>query len=601
MQAIMLAAGMGRRLGKYTGANTKCMLRVNGQTLLERAVEALKLAGVTKLILVVGYQAQNLKDYVAKAISGIEIEYVENPDFATTNNIYSLWLARDHLAADDTILLESDLIFEPDIIQSLVEYPAPDVATVARYEQWMDGTVTLLDSSDRIVEFVEKKNFVLSRACDYFKTVNVYKFSRKFSENHYLPFLEAYIRAYGQNEYYEQVLKAIAHLAHSGLMAFKLTHQKWYEIDDAQDLDIAETLFAKGSDKLVRYQQRYGGYWRFPSVLDFCYLVNPYFPTPELVGKIKYFLEALLTQYPSGQYVQEINAGRMFDADESQLVVGNGAAEIIAVLGQLTEGGVAVPKPTFNEYYRCFSHCAFHVVDTSHTNFLLEKADILRAARIADTVVVVNPDNPSGALVPRNDMLEIAEYCDRNSKRLIVDESFMDFADPDCAYTFMTPEALQKYPRILVVKSIGKSYGVPGLRLGVAVSGDANLLQELKRRLPVWNINSFAEYFLQIFPIFRQQYHAACHQIREQRRFFQNLLQAVPYLKVYPSQANYFLCEVLGGRSSTELTQDLIARHHILIKDLCGKDGFSDRQFIRLAVRNAEDNQRLVRALMDLI
>lgn len=599
MQAIMLAAGMGRRLGHHTQANTKCMLKVAGRTLLERAIAALKEAGIGKLVLVVGYQAGNLRKFVAERIRGIEVEFVENPDYATTNNIYSLWLARAQLAADDTILLESDLIYEPGVIRALVEHPAPDAATVARYEQWMDGTVTLLDESGRIVEFVEKKNFAFSRAGEYYKTVNIYKFSRDFSRRHYLPFLEAYIQAYGQNEYYELVLKAIAHLAHSGLKAFKLAGQKWYEIDDAQDLDIAEALFAEGADQLVRYQKRYGGYWRFSGLLDYCYLVNPYFPPPELVEKLKYFFEPLLTQYPSGLYVQNINAGRMFEVDESEIVVGNGAAELIGAVGRLTRGTVAVSVPTFNEYVRCFEGCAFEKIDASRTGYQLSGPALLRAAEGADLVVVVNPDNPSGALLAREDMLALVEFCGERGKRVVVDESFMDFAEPDRGYTLLTSEWLRQHAHVAVIKSVSKSYGVPGLRLGVLASGDSAWLAAVKRVLPVWNVNSFAEYFLQVFPAFRGRYQQSCQRIREERARFRESLAAVPYLQVFPSQANYFLCEVRGQTSAVDLTRILLSRYGILIKDLSGKEGFERGQFIRLAVRNEADNRRLVEALRD--
>jgi histidinol-phosphate/aromatic aminotransferase/cobyric acid decarboxylase-like protein/choline kinase len=600
MQAIILAAGKGRRLGKHTEKNTKCMLRVAGKTLLERAVDALKEAGIGKLVLVVGYQAENLRQYVTECIQGIDVEFVENPEYATTNNIYSLWLAREHLAADDTILLESDLIFESGVIRALVDCPAPDAATVARYEQWMDGTVTLLDDSDRIVEFVEKKNFAFSRAGEYYKTVNIYKFSRDFSRRHYLPFLEAYIQAYGQNEYYEQVLKAIAHLAHSGLKAFKLTGQKWYEIDDAQDLDIAETLFAESAEQLVRYQKRYGGYWRFSGLLDFCYLVNPYFPTPELVEKLKYFLEPLLTQYPSGLYVQNLNAGRMFAVDESEIVVGNGAAELIGALGRLTRGTVAISLPTFNEYVRCFDRCEIVKIDSSRTGYRLTRETLLQAAVGADTVVVVNPDNPSGALLRQDDLMEVIQFCGPRGKRIVVDESFMDFAAPECHYTLLTSEWLRRHPHVVVIKSISKSYGVPGLRLGVLASGDPVLLDEVKRALPVWNINSFAEYFLQIFPPFQGQYQKSCDQIRSARKEFLRGLETVAFLKTHPSHANYFLCEVVDQFSATELARLLLSRYGFLIKDLTGKEGFEQGQFIRVAVRNKADNWRFVEALRDL-
>ena len=600
MQAIMLAAGMGRRLGKYTGENTKCLLPVAGRTLLERAVDALKAAGIGKLVIVVGYRAGNLKKFAAERIRGIEIEYVENADYATTNNIYSLWLAREQLAADDTILMESDLIYEPGVIRALVEHPAPDAATVARYEQWMDGTVTLLDEHDRIVEFVEKKNFAFNRAGEYYKTVNIYKFSRKFTQGHYLPFLEAYIRAYGQNEYYELVLKAIAHLAHSGLQAFKLAGQKWYEIDDAQDLDIAEALFAEGDDELVRYQKRFGGYWRFSGLLDFCYLVNPYFPPPELVEKLKYFFTPLLTQYPSGLYVQDINAGRMFEVDEAEIVVGNGAAELIAAVGRLVSGTVALSVPTFNEYMRCFSGCRFAKIDTRPAGYQLSRDALLRAAVDADLVVVVNPENPSGSLLARDDLAAVVEFCGSRGKRVVVDESFMDFADPERAHTLLTSDLLRKHPHVSVIKSVSKSYGVPGLRLGVLASGDPAWLAEIRRVLPVWNINSFGEYFLQIYPAHRAQYRESCRRIRAERERFREDLAGVPFLQVYPSQANYFLCAVRAPRTSLEITRFLLSRHGILIKDLAGKEGFEHGQFIRVAVRNEADNRQLVAALREL-
>jgi len=289
MQAIMLAAGMGKRLGKYTQGNTKCMVEVAGKTLIMRAAEALKKAGIHRLIIVTGYERGKLKSYITQNITDMEIIFIDNEVYESTNNIYSLFLAKDFLHQDDTILLESDLIFAEDLISDLVNCAYRDVVTVAEYETWMDGTMVLIDADDRVVEFVEKKDFTFSKTGDYYKTVNIYKFSKEFSSQHYIPFLEAYIKAYGNNEYYELVLKAIAHLSHSGLKAFKLTDQRWYEIDDAQDLDIAATLFADNDEELALYQRRCGGYWRFAELTDFCYLVNPYFPPPSMLDKIVCF------------------------------------------------------------------------------------------------------------------------------------------------------------------------------------------------------------------------------------------------------------------------------------------------------------------------
>lgn len=198
MQALLLAAGMGKRLGKYTEGQTKCMVRVGGKTLLEHAADALRAAGIRKLTIVVGHAAQGLMDFARERLSDLELRFIENRDYAVTNNIYSLYLARDVLAADDTILLESDLIFEPQLIQKLVEHPEPNVVTVAKYEQWMDGTVTRVSEHNHILEFIDKSDFRFENADEYYKTVNVYKFSRAFSREKYIPFLTAYITAYGK-------------------------------------------------------------------------------------------------------------------------------------------------------------------------------------------------------------------------------------------------------------------------------------------------------------------------------------------------------------------------------------------------------------------
>ena len=182
MQALILAAGMGRRMGKYTESATKCMVTVAGKTLLERAVEALKEAGINKLILVIGYEAEKVREYVAIKNFGIQIEYVYNYDYETTNNIYSLYLARDYLEKDDTILLESDLIFESEIIKKVVESKEKNMAVVAKYEHWMDGTVVVLDHKKRIIDFIDKTRFKYEDADSYYKTVNIYKFSKEFSD-----------------------------------------------------------------------------------------------------------------------------------------------------------------------------------------------------------------------------------------------------------------------------------------------------------------------------------------------------------------------------------------------------------------------------------
>ena len=246
MQALILAAGMGNRLGRYTADNTKCMLPINGKTLIERALDSLDSSGIQKCVIVTGYKKENLMGFIGNKYKNISIEYVVNDIYNKTNNIYSLYLARDYLAKDDTILLESDIIFDGNIISQMIESEYTTIAAVAHFESWMDGTVARIDDDNNIVAFIPKKLFNFDEKDSCYKTVNIYKFSRRFSQKTYIPFLEAYIKSMGDNEYYEQVLRVIAALDRNELKAFVLTGQKWYEIDDVQDKAIAETIFASG-------------------------------------------------------------------------------------------------------------------------------------------------------------------------------------------------------------------------------------------------------------------------------------------------------------------------------------------------------------------
>lgn len=594
MQALMLAAGMGRRMGKYTRNHTKCMIPVGGKTLLERVVNALKLAGIQKLIMVIGYEAQVLQSYITSAGFDLEIEYIFNTEYKSTNNIYSLFLAREKLTQDDTILLESDLIFDPAILSKIIHEPAKNIVVAAKYEQWMDGTVLTLDDNNNIIDFVDKTQFRYADVNQYYKTVNIYKFSKEFSTNQYIPFLEAYLKAYGTNQYYEQVLKILSHIRSSELKAYILNEEKWYEIDDSQDLDIANTMFAKDADLLKKYELHFGGYWRFPKVKDFCYLVNPYYPPAQMVDQMKFFYQELLTQYPSGMKIQKLNAARMLEVDEDYLLIGNGAAELIAVLGRQITGRLSVCIPTFNEYIRCFPNCEIHCIHSSHYRYQYNKSALLEEITHTDYLLLINPDNPSGSFLTFKDLSDILAKCETEKVTCILDESFLDFTDSDLRYSLLNNRLLRKYPHLIVIKSISKSYGIPGLRLGVLASSDKQLLKKIQYQMPIWNINSFAEYYLQIQRLYRKSYIDACNRIAEQRHLLYENLVKLTGIIPYPSQANYIMCELEEGINSKDLATLLLKKHNILIKDLSVKSGFHNKPFIRIAVKSKEDNDLLI-------
>lgn len=603
MQAIILAAGMGRRLGSYTKENTKCMVPVNGVRLIDRVLTQLSALHLKRVLMVVGYKGKELIHHIGERYAdALKIEYVENPIYDRTNNIYSLSLVKEQMQEDDTLLIESDLIFSDRLFSMILADERPNIALVAKYETWMDGTMVRIDGDGNIVNFVPKKAFNYQEVDSYYKTVNIYKFSKAFSQTQYVPFLDAYCKALGNNEYYEQVLRVITLLDKTNLKALDIGNEKWYEIDDVQDLDIAETIFAKDDEMLKRYNYRYGGHWRFPKMLDYCYLVNPYFPCKQMKAEMKANFDTLLTEYPSGMYVNSLLAGKCFGIKQEYMVVGNGAAELIKSLMENIKGNVGMVFPTFEEYPHRLrkEQIVSFVLPLDTLRYTANDLMNFYKDKSIDMLLLINPDNPSGNFIPKADVVRLATWCKERNIQLVVDESFVDFSDDFLHNSLLCDETLEAYPNLLVMKSISKSYGVPGLRLGILATSQRETIARIKKDVSIWNINSFAEFFMQIYNKYQAQYEKACQQFIDERNRFALRLKEIHFLRVLPTQANYFCCEVKSPYTAAELTKQLLARFDIMIKDCNSKTSLKGLNYIRISIRNQADNDQLITALLNL-
>ena len=599
MQAIILAAGMGKRLKKLTQDNTKCMVKVDGKTLIERMLSQIEKHNVNRIIIVVGYKREKLKSYISSLSVQTPIVYIDNNIYERTNNIYSLSLARKWLCLDDTLLFESDIIFEDSVLDALVNDSRDTLALVDKYEPWMDGTCVKLSEDDEIVEFIPKKRFKYCETNDYYKTVNIYKFSKSFSETHYVPFLEAYQKALGENEYYEQVLRVIAMLDSPVIKAKRLNGQKWYEIDDEQDLDIAESLFVQDEKKHVALlQKRYGGYWRYPQMLDYCYLVNPFFPPQRMKDELRASFDSLLASYPSGMEVNCMLAAKIFGIHKENIVVGNGAAELIRSLMNMLSGKTGFIRPTFDEYpNRYKNEIEEFFPQKDDLSYSVDDITEFYNTKAINNLVIINPDNPSGNYISKSEIRKLIDWSRKRNINLIIDESFIDFSE-ETNSSIIQQSLISEFTNLYVVKSISKSYGVPGLRLGVLVSGDRDTISYIKKDVSIWNINSFGEYYLQIYEKYEKNYQMALNRFRQERERFIRELSSIPGIKVFPSQANYVMIEIMNGTTSFDLTKELLIHHNVLIKDLSKKT--NGRNLIRLAIRDSNDNDYLLSILNEL-
>ena len=599
MKAIILAAGMGSRLKNITKDKTKCMVEVNGESLIKRLLKQLEKYTLEEIVIVTGYKEEILKEYINNLGIKTKIKFYNNDIYDKTNNIYSLGLVEKELLNNDILLIESDLIFEDKLLKNIINSSYKNLAVVSEYESWMDGTCVRLDDENNVVDFISSQRFSFNEVENLYKTVNIYKLSKEFNQKYYIPFLKAYISSKGTNQYYESVFETLIKIIPNELKGLKIEGLKWYEIDDKQDLDIAESLFAK-EDKLSKFQVRYGGYWRYPKLLDYCYLVNPYFPPKKMIDELKMNFQELLTQYPSGLKVNNLLASKYFNIDERYIVVGNGAAELIKGLLNILEGSLGVIRPTFEEYPNRYSEDSLVIFNVENNEYRYSSSNIIEYFddKKIENLILINPDNPSGNYISKIEVLNLLEWGKKKNIKLIIDESFVDFAIEENS-SLLTDDILNKFSNLIVVKSISKSYGVPGLRLGVIATSDISIINKLKKEVSIWNINSFAEYYMQIYNKYEKLYKESLDKIKTSRKNFIRGLKEIEELAVLDSEANYVMVKILEKYTSKDLAEILLNKYDILIKDLKGKKGINDN-YIRLAIRDEKDNNYCLRAIKEI-
>lgn len=602
MQSIILAAGLGSRLGELTKECTKCMVKINGITLIERMLRQLDRYGMDRIIIVTGYKGDILKDYVQNLRINTPVVFVDNSDYRHTNNIYSLWLTREFLEEMDSLVLESDMIFEDRVIEKMLAVDNGCGTFVARPRPWMDGSIVKLDKDNNIVYFVDDEEVKRIDPSYYHKIVSIYKFKKRYVSEKYMTYLNEYVKKNRDNNLYESLLKVIDLDVEKKIPAEILDEEQWYEINDIQDMDIAESMFADGNEKVRKYLQRYGGYWRYPAMRDFCYLVNPYFPNERFMNEMKSNFDVLVREYPSGMAVNSLLAGHFFGVRTENICVGNGTAELIKSLMENISGNIGMVYPTFEEYphrKKDVEVIPYYVVDK---DFDYSVDDIMSYYEGKDisAIVLVNPDNPSGHFISKKDILRLEDWCRSKERKLIVDESFIDFVEDDEWHTLLDMEVLLNHPSLIVLKSISKSFGVAGLRLGVIATADTDLIAFMKKDVAIWNINSFAEYYLQIIEKYRDDYYEAMEKFKEVRRRYLDKLSKIKGFKVYPSQANYVMCHIENSVTSTELADILLNRYNVLIKNLASKEGLNKGNYVRLSVKSDEENDYIVNALMEI-
>jgi histidinol-phosphate/aromatic aminotransferase/cobyric acid decarboxylase-like protein/choline kinase len=591
MKAVILAAGMARRMQPLSCERHKTLLEVDGRSIMSRIIDGLVVNGIREVCIVTGYRAGEVESFVTGEFPHVRFSFIRNTDFETTNNIYSMALALEQFECDeDIVLIESDLIFDPGVLTRLLNSPHPNVALVDRYRIGMDGTVVAISSSGVITQVIppalQDDRFDFS---DKYKTLNMYKFSAEFCRTTFRKLLTYYARTIDHNCYYELILGILIYMQQVEIQAEVLEGESWTEVDDPNDLRGAEFMFAV-SKRRSQLEESWGGYWTMP-VTDFAFIRNVYFPTSAMMSEMKTSLPQLVVNYGSAQSVLDGKLGYFLLCNPENVRALNGASQLFPFLKRrFRDSDVLLPTPTFGEYSRAFPHARKY-----RDSVGFDIAEVESAAPERGLVVIVNPNNPTGSTVPTEAIVSFARS--RPTSTVLVDESFIEFSGQTSIIPHIEAGGLEN---VIVLKSLSKSLGVPGIRLGFVYSAWAGLIDEISADLPVWNVNSLAEYFLEILLKHRRELEESLNRTIDDRERFAAELADVPFIEtVYPSGANFVLIRTsLNLEASRTLVNKLLESELVYVKDVSSKldDG---RTYWRLAVRSAADNAMLCRLLRD--
>jgi threonine-phosphate decarboxylase len=364
---------------------------------------------------------------------------------------------------------------------------------------------------------------------------------------------------------------------------------------------MSQNNYKTQSEKYEFISGEHGGYYRH-NFIDHAYLYNLYFPPEAIFTNLKDQIHDLVLNYPVAQDALAELIGKIIDQPAARIVVGNGASELIKIVSGHISGKLIVPVPSFNEYANAAPSGQVIEFPLEFPSFQLDVDKFAAVAtRVkADIAVVVTPNNPTSMLISKPDLIRLAKKLDANDCMLIIDESFLDFAE-NPEQISLEPE-IENYPNVAIFKSMSKAYGICGLRIGYMLTANSKFAEAVRKGVHIWNVNGFAEEFLRLLPDYKPEFIESCKQVRSDRDSLYKKLCGIEGLTVFKPDANFIFCRLPDYvQSAPEMTKKLFIEYNMYIKDCVGKTQPDSDRYFRIASRTEAENCKLVAALIDVV
>ena len=593
-QAIILAAGKGSRLSKYTKNVPKALLPIKyGQMIIERMLHQLQNNGIQEIVVVVGYKKENSLKIIGeftKTFKNINIRIAINNEYDTTGTLKSLLIGMDELKKinEDILVVEGDVVCDESIIEKIVK----------------DGANTVLGDSSRILDDeamkydLDQSGYIhnMSKNLSNDKAVGEAIGVVRFGANELSSFLDLSLKIFENNKYafYEEVINS----EQVKFNVIDVSPHKWTEVDFPSEYKKARQIISD-TEKIKIDYSLFEKTTHSPSIFeligdldieikDFCFLANPYLLNDLFIEEISLELKQLFSTYPPLQYQLRKSVSKFHDGKilPENIIVGNGATELIDIIN-FTSSGSIVPIPTFSEYIDSVKNLLTYQLsekndynlDINHFIEFCKKQDPKKYTN----VILINPNNPIGRFYKKEEIIQVLialkEY------KIIVDESFLDFSDPDQSVL----DELLNFDNLIIVKSFGKTLGMPGARLG-AIYSNKLYIDAISKNVPIWNVNCIASHIIELMSKndFKNRLKSSINKVKRDTMELYCQLDSIPYLKAYKPTGNFVMIKLMNGMLAKDL-RDILLKEKIFVRDCSNKIGL-DQKFVRIASRTKQEN-----------